>query len=123
MVGVGTDALSKYVEGDTLDVLTGLGNGYDVDSIPDNAVILADTTGIPQMLGLLRELLMRGKECRLILGYETKDHVFMMPQFRNLCNNIEVLTADMASLPLMDHAMGWAEAQPYAIMFIIQIIK
>ena len=80
--------------GDKLEIRTGLGNGYDVDDIPDGAVILADTTGIPQMLGLLRELLMRGKECRLILGYETKDHVFMMPQFRNLCNNIEVLTAD-----------------------------
>ena len=80
--------------GDAIEVSTGLGNGYDVASIPDGAVILADTTGIPQMLGLLRELLMSGKECSLILGYESKDHIFMMPQFRNLCNNIEILTAD-----------------------------
>ena len=80
--------------GDELEIRTGLGNGYDVDAIPDGAIILADITGIPQMLGLLRELLMRGKECKLILGYDTKDHVFMMPQFRNLCNNIEILTAD-----------------------------
>ena len=88
------EEISRLELGDKLEVRTGLGNGYDVDDIPDGAVILADTTGIPQMLGLLRELLMRGKECKLILGYETKDHVFMMPQFRNLCNNIEVLTAD-----------------------------
>ncbi len=88
------EEISRLELGDKLEVCTGLGNGYDVDDIPDGAVILADTTGIPQMLGLLRELLMRGKECKLILGYETKDHVFMMPQFRNLCNNIEVLTAD-----------------------------
>lgn len=88
------EEIAKLELGDKLEIRTGLGNGYDVDSIPDNAVILADTTGIPQMLGLLRELLMRGKECKLILGYESKDHVFMMPQFRNLCNNIEVLTAD-----------------------------
>ncbi|MBQ0041597.1 MAG: dihydroorotate dehydrogenase electron transfer subunit [Clostridiales bacterium] len=86
--------ISKLELGDKLEVRTGLGNGYDVDAIPDGAVVMADTTGIPQMLGLLRELLMRGKECRLILGYESKDQVFMMPQFRNLCNNIEVLTAD-----------------------------
>ena len=87
-------SISQLELGDKLEIRTGLGNGYDVEAIPDGAVVLADTTGIPQMLGLLRELLMRGKECRLILGYETKDHVFMMPQFRNLCNNIEVLTAD-----------------------------
>ena len=86
--------ISKLELGDKLEVRTGLGNGYDVEAIPDGAVVMADTTGIPQMLGLLRELLMRGKECRLILGYASKDQVFMMPQFRNLCNNIEVLTAD-----------------------------
>ena len=86
--------ISKLELGDQLEIRTGLGNGYDVNDIPNGAVVLADTTGIPQMLGLLREMLMRGKDCRLILGYESKDHVFMMPQFRNLCNNIEVLTAD-----------------------------
>lgn len=94
MDGKPYESISQLELGDKLEIRTGLGNGYDVEAIPDGAVVLADTTGIPQMLGLLRELLMRGKECRLILGYETKDHVFMMPQFRNLCNNIEVLTAD-----------------------------
>ena len=80
--------------GEEIEIQTGLGNGYDVAEIPDGALLLADTTGIPQMLGLLRELLMRGKDCRLILGYSTKDRVFMVDTFRNLCNNIEILTAD-----------------------------
>lgn len=80
--------------GDKLEIQTGLGNGYDVADIPDGVIVAADAMGIPQMLGLLRELLMRGKECKLILGYASKDKVFMLPQFRSLCNNIEILTED-----------------------------
>lgn len=80
--------------GDKVEIKTGLGNGYDVESIPDGAVLLADTTGIPQMLGLLRELLMRGKDCRLVLGYSSSSKMFMVDTFRNFCNNIEILTAD-----------------------------
>ena len=80
--------------GDEVKVQTGLGNGYDVDAIPDGAYLVADADGIPQMLGLMRELLVRGKAYSLILGYSTKDRVFMLDTFRNLCNNIEILTAD-----------------------------
>lgn len=94
MDGYPYEDVAKLELGDKLEIRTGLGNGYDVDDIPDGTVVLADTNGIPQMLGLLRELLMSGKECKLVLGYESKDRVFMMPQFRNLCNNIEILTAD-----------------------------
>lgn len=108
------ESIAQLELGDKLEIRTGLGNGYDVDSIPNGAVVLADTTGIPQMLGLLRELLMRGKECRLVLGYETKDHVFMMPQFRNLCNNIEVLTAD-GSNGRQGHAYDGIRTAEYAV--------
>lgn len=80
--------------GDSVDVITGLGNGYVVDEIPNDAVIVADGMGIPQMLGLVRELIMQGKECRLVLGFPSKDQVFMLPFFQNLCSNIEILTLD-----------------------------
>lgn len=80
--------------GDNVDIISGLGNGYTVEDIPDNAVIVADGMGIPQMLGLVRELLMQGKECRLVLGFPSKDQVFMIPFFQNLCSNIEILTLD-----------------------------
>lgn len=92
------DDLTKHLStlrlGDVVEVQTGLGNGYNVEIIPDGAVLLADTTGIPQMFGLLRELLIRGKQCKLVLGYSSKDRIFMIDPFRNLCNNIEILTAD-----------------------------
>ena len=80
--------------GDEVELITGLGNGYSVDDIPNETVIVADGMGIPQMLGLARELLVQGKDYRLVLGFPNKDQVFMLPFFRNLCSNIEVLTLD-----------------------------
>lgn len=95
---VSTDTASKELAllevGDEVEVITGLGNGYDLEKIPNDVLIVADTTGIPQMLGLVKELLMKGKECKLILGYSSKDKIFMIDFFRNLCNNIEILTID-----------------------------
>lgn len=79
---------------DSVELITGLGNGYSVDEIPSDAVIVADGLGIPQMLGLAKELLMQGKDYRIVLGFPSKDQVFMIPFFQNLCSNIEILTLD-----------------------------
>lgn len=89
-----SEAIAGMQIGDELDVETGLGEGFDVDAIPNNAILVADTSGIPQMVGLLRELLMKGKICRLVLGYPSKNSIYMVDTFSTLCNNIEILTAD-----------------------------
>ena len=75
-------------------VRTGLGNGFDVDAIPEGAILAADIKGVSQMLSLTRELLMQGKNCKLVLGYPDKESIFMVSSFKNLCNDIEVLTED-----------------------------
>jgi len=56
--------------------------------------LVADDLGIPEMLGLARSLLMRGIRCRLILSYPSKNDIYMLESFRNLVNEIEVLTLD-----------------------------
>lgn len=86
--------LAIHELGDEVEVETGLGNGYSVDEVRDGAVLVADTMGIPQMLSLVRALLVQGKDCRLILGFQSKDKMFMVDTFRNICNNIEIWTAD-----------------------------
>lgn len=86
--------LSEAEIGTEVAVCTGLGNGFDVDAIPEGATIVADTKGISQMLSLTRELLMQGKNCKLVLGYPNKESIFMVDSFKNLCNDIEVLTED-----------------------------
>ena len=86
--------LAAMVPGDRVTVTAGLGNGFDLDAIPRNVLLVADDMGIPEMLGLARSLLMRGTRCRLVLGYPSKKDMYMTAAFRNLVNEIEVLTLD-----------------------------
>ena len=71
-----------------------LGNGFDLDTMPDEVLLVADDLGIPEMLGLARALLVRGIRCKLILSYPSKKDIYMLESFRNLVNEIEVLTLD-----------------------------
>ncbi len=86
--------LSSLEPGDEVIVTMGLGNGFDLDSMPDEVCLVADDLGIPEMLGLSRALLVRGISCKLILGYQTNKDIYMLDEFRNLVNEIEVLTLD-----------------------------
>ena len=86
--------LSKLNPGDKVLVTTGLGNGFDLDQIPEKVTLVADDMGIPEMLGLARGLLVRGTSCKLVLSYPSKDDIYMIETFRNLVSEIEVLTED-----------------------------
>jgi len=86
--------LAALKPGDDALITTGLGNGFDLDAMPDEVCLVADDLGIPEMLGLARSLLMRGKTCRLILSYSSKKDIYMLESFRNLVSEIEVLTLD-----------------------------
>ena len=89
-----SSALAALMPGDEVLVNTGLGNGFDLDAMPDEVILAADDMGIPEMLGLARSLLMRGVRCKLVLSYPTKKDIYMLESFRNLVNEIEVLTLD-----------------------------
>ena len=49
VVGVGTEAMSHLTAGTTLDVLTGLGNGYDLSKAGDNPLLVGGGVGVPPM--------------------------------------------------------------------------
>ena len=74
--------------------ITGLGNGFNVDSVPDGAYLVADGAGVAELLELARCLLTRGKSFKAVLGYDTKSDIYMVESFRTICNEIEVLTLD-----------------------------
>ncbi len=88
------DALADQKLGTEIHAQTGLGKGYNVDLIPDGAVLAAEGIGIPEMLGLARELLMHGKNFRMVLGYPSRKDIYMLDAFRTLVNDIEVVTLD-----------------------------
>lgn len=80
--------------GTEMYVLTGLGNGFDVDAVPDGAYIVANGAGVAEMLELARSLLTRGKSFKAVLGFTSKNDIYMTDSFRNICSEIEVLTFD-----------------------------
>ena len=90
----GGDKLLNAEFGTEMDTETGLGNGFDVDAVPDGAYLVADGAGVAEMLELARALLIRGKGFKAVLGYKTKGDIYMTDAFSNICNEMEVLTLD-----------------------------
>lgn len=93
VVGKGTEQLSEMKAG-TLDLLTGLGNGYDLAKSGASPVLLGGGVGVPPMYLLCKKLLAQGKSVQVILGFNTKNEVFFEQEFKDLGANVTVTTVD-----------------------------
>ena len=93
-VGKGTEQMSRMQPGEKLDVLTGLGNGYDLTLSGDKPVLLGGGVGVPPMYLLAKELLKQGKKVSVILGFNTKSEIFYEQEFKKLGCNVVVTTVD-----------------------------
>ena len=94
VVGKGTEQMSKMAVGETLDVLTGLGNGYDLLLSGDKPVLLGGGVGVPPLYMLAKELKKQGKEVSVILGFNTSSEVFYENEFKALGCDVTVTTVD-----------------------------
>ena len=92
-VGKGTTQMAQMKAG-TLDVLTGLGNGYDLSLSGDHPVLLGGGVGVPPMYLLAKKLLAEGKKVSVILGFNTKSEVFYEKEFLALGADVTVTTVD-----------------------------
>lgn len=92
-VGKGTAQMAQMKAG-TLDVLTGLGNGYDLSLSGDHPVLLGGGVGVPPMYLLAKKLLAEGKKVSVILGFNTKSEVFYEKEFLALGADVTVTTVD-----------------------------
>ena len=93
-VGKGTEQMSRMQAGEKLDVLTGLGNGYNLSVSGDKPVLLGGGVGVPPMYLLAKELLAQGKQVSVILGFNTKAEIFYEEEFKALGAAVTVTTAD-----------------------------
>ena len=93
-VGVGTRRLSEMKAGETLDVLTGLGNGYDLTRAGDRPLLLGGGAGVPPLYWLARVLREQGKRVTAVLGFNSAEDVFAEEDFRKLGCETTVTTAD-----------------------------
>ena len=94
VVGKGTRQMAEMTAGQTLDVLTGLGNGYDLSLSGDKPVLLGGGVGVPPMFLLAKELLKQGKKVYVILGFNTKSEIFYEEEFKKLGCDVTVTTVD-----------------------------
>jgi len=94
VVGKGTQQMCAMAAGERLDVLTGLGNGYDLSPAGDAPVLLGGGVGVPPLYRLAKELTALGKEVTVILGFNTAREVFYEDAFRALGCKTIVTTAD-----------------------------
>ncbi|MBQ7347230.1 MAG: dihydroorotate dehydrogenase electron transfer subunit [Clostridia bacterium] len=94
VVGKGTEKMSKMTAGEALDILTGLGNGYDLSVSGDKPLLLGGGVGVPPMYLLAKDLIAEGKQVSVILGFNTKDEIFYEDEFRALGADVTVATAD-----------------------------
>ncbi len=94
VVGKGTAQMSAMVPGQELDILTGLGNGYDLDKSGDRPLLIGGGAGVPPMYALARHLLAQGKKPSVILGFNTAGERFYQAEFEALGVPVTVTTVD-----------------------------
>ena len=93
VVGSGTAQLAS-MNGGRLDILTGLGNGYDLSAAGNNPVLIGGGVGVPPLYRLAKDLTAMGKTVSVILGFNTASEIFLREEFEALGCKVTVTTAD-----------------------------
>ena len=93
-VGRGTEYMSTLEAGAKLDILTGLGNGYDTSLSGDRPLLIGGGVGVPPMYALAKKLISEGKTVSVILGFNSECDVFYEDEFKALGCKVSVATAD-----------------------------
>ena len=94
VVGEGTELMAKMEKGEELDILVGLGNGFDDGKSGEKAVLIGGGVGIPPLYNLCKRLISDGKKVSVILGFNTKSEIFYENEFKSLGADTFVTTVD-----------------------------
>lgn len=94
VVGQGTAALSGLGPGQALDLLCGLGNGFDVSKCGRRTLVIGGGVGVPPVYALAKALLKAGKTPVAILGFNKREEIFYEDRFQALGVETTVTTVD-----------------------------
>ena len=94
VVGHGTEQMSEMQVGEKLDILTGLGNGYDLTLAGEKPLLIGGGVGVPPMYGAAKKLSEMGIKAKVILGFNVKDEIFYEEEFKALGCDVTVTTVD-----------------------------
>ena len=95
-VGEGTELMTKLAPGTRLNILTGLGNGFDLSLSGDHPVLIGGGAGIPPMYSLCKALIsvLSHENIKVVLGFNTEEEIFYLREFQDLGVDVRVATAD-----------------------------
>ena len=94
VVGAGTQQMSRMQAGEKLDVLSGLGNGYNTAKSGDRPLLIGGGVGVPPLYALGKQLIAEGKKPQVVLGFNTAEEVFLKDEFSALGVPVTVATAN-----------------------------
>lgn len=94
VAGEGTKALSMMKASSQLDILCGLGNGYDINVSISEPLLIGGGCGVPPLYYLAKTLKNKGITPCVILGFNKKEDVFYEDEFKALGCNVCVCTVD-----------------------------
>lgn len=94
VVGSGTEQMRGMQAGEKLDILTGLGNGFNTENEAKSPLLVGGGVGVPPLYNLAKRLLAEGKKPMVILGFNTKSEIFYEEEFKALGVDVYCSTAD-----------------------------
>lgn len=116
IVGKGTEAMAALVNGSKLDVLTGLGNGFDMAKSGSLPLLIGGGVGVPPLYNLAKRLIEQGKQVSVILGFNTAEEVFYKEEFETLGAKVLVTTVD-GSLGIKGFVTDAMEQMVYSYLY------
>ena len=94
VVGKGTEKMTALPVGTELDVLTGLGNGYDLEKVGEKPLLVGGGVGVPPLYYLAKKLIACGKRPEIIVGFNTSSEIFGVEFFEEIGCKVTVTTVD-----------------------------
>ena len=94
VLGQGTEEMTSLVPGTTLDVLTGLGNGYDLSIAGDKPLLIGGGVGIPPLYLAAKSLVRSCSDVTVILGFNNAEEMYYVDEFKALGCDVIIATAD-----------------------------
>ena len=94
VVGEGTKVLSEMPVGSELEVLTGLGKGFEPEACRERALLVGGGLGVPPLLLLAKRLKAQGKHVTAVLGFNKADEIILAEEFRSVCDEVLISTVD-----------------------------
>ncbi len=117
VVGEGTEEMSNMKEGDSLDILTGLGNGFDMSVDTKNPLLIGGGTGVAPIYDLACHLIDKGIEPSILLGFRNREDAFYLDKFEQIADVYVAYEYDKKYKYVTDYIKDFNEGSDYAGLY------